>query len=157
MKKLLPLSLMFLTLVGCNPKPAVDTKIEIVRSENPSLITITPFEVEEKTITNGENYILTFIIQDCPYCLKAQNELETYAKKHSIDIFLCDVTRVNTSGGELDALINATSYEGEDYFVFPLDIGFPQLYIFTKRYVAIAVNENFTSTLDRLISVIPSD
>ena len=157
MEKILPLGLTLIALVGCNPNSPIDTKIEIAMSENPSLITITPFEVEEKTITNGENYILTFIIQDCPYCLEAQRELETYAKKHFIDIYLCDVTRVNTSGGELDALINATSYEGEDYFVFPLDIGFPQLYIFTERYVAIAVNEDFTKTLDRLISVVPND
>ncbi len=153
MKKIILPSLLILSLLACQPLRPIDKKISVARSENPSLVTITPFEVEEKTITNGENYILTFIIQDCPYCLEAQNELRTYANVHSIDIYLCDVTHVNMSSGELDALIRATSYEGEDYYVFPLDIGFPQLYIFTEKYVAIAVNENFSETLDSLITV----
>ena len=157
MKKIFLPSLLLSSLLACSPIRPIEQKIEIIRSENPSLVSITPFEVEEKTITNGENYILTFIIQNCPYCLEAQRELESYAIENEIDIYLCDVTNVNMSSGELDALIRSTSYEGEDYYVFPLDIGFPQLYIFTERYVAIAVNENFSETLDRLISVVPND
>lgn len=150
-KKIILTICLISTLLGCNPRP-IKNLIPIPSSDEAGIHILEPLEVEKKVIDEAENSIILFSIESCPYCASAKEELENYAIEKGINVYDVDVTRPTNE--ERESLVRATSYGGEDTFVFPYMDAFPHIYLFMERYVAIVITEKFTETLDSYIEVV---
>lgn len=146
MRKVLILSLLGLSLIGCT-KPYDGPKVKIPKVEHGQMITLSGDELYEKVITDSENSIVLFGVDNCQACNDAKQQVGDYAILKSVNTYYVNITHMDED--EYNKIVLATSYI-DSVYAFPSygeEISLPNVYVFMEKAVALKFENNFVDNL----------
>lgn len=142
---------MIFSLISCSKNYP---KYHLSRVSEGELLQINGEELYDLSITNSENVVCLFKIDNCASCSYAFEQTEQFCKLNYCRMYYIDIG--TTSEEQYNKIIEATSYV-DDLYAFkeygsPLEL--PLVYFFLEQTVVYSVKENFVDFYLKNIEII---
>lgn len=146
MKKILSLLFASASLVACS-NGYNGPKVSIPFVEDGKLVTLSGQQLYETVVTNSENSIVLFGVDNCASCALAVDDMSAFAEMKKCNVYYVNITHMDIE--EYNYVVNATTAV-DSLYAFPSygeEVSLPKLYIFMDKGVALTFSTNFVDNL----------